>query len=92
MSIDTTLHEVIKDGGLVRIAPILGGHRERLVFSPPDVAMELDPDTASSIDPLNAGQLRAWLDGFTNRRHVTVGSDNNRTVDIEILNPKDDEV
>lgn len=92
MSIEAILCELVRDGRLVPIEPILGGHQERLVFAPPEVLRELDPDTAIFIDPSNAGELRAWVDGFTNGRSITVGSDRNRTVDIKILNPKYDEV
>lgn len=70
----------------------MGGHRVRLVFAPPDVARELDPTTCREIDRGNAGQLRAWIDGFTRGRRVTVGSDGNRHVDIKILNPRADKV
>lgn len=59
---------------------------------PPEVALEVDPETAESLAPENAGQLRAWIDGFTNGRIVTVGSDKNRTVDLKILNPQREEV
>lgn len=92
MSIHTILTECVNDGRLIEVRSILGGHRRRLVFAPPEVAMELDPITSRQIDRGNAGQLRAWIDGFTRGRRVTVGADGNRHVDIKILNPRSDEV
>jgi hypothetical protein len=92
MSIGTKLTELEADGRLVRVDPILGGHQRRLVFATPEVMDELDPGKARYLEPVNAGQLRAWVDNFTNGRKVTVGSDRNRRVDIKILNPQNDEV
>ena len=92
MSIEPILEQCISDGRLVEVQSLLGGHRERLVFAVPQVLKELDPDTASEIDASNAAQLRAWIDGFTRGRRLTVGSDSNRHVDMKILNPRDDEV
>lgn len=92
MSIGPTLSEIVSDGRLVRVPPLLGGTSTRVVLAAPDVMRELDPNTAQYVDPHNAGQLRAWLDGFTAGRRVTVGSDKNRQVDMKILNPRADEV
>lgn len=92
MSIQAILSQCVADGRLVEIPPMLGGHRRRLVYAMPEVAKELDPATAQQIDRGNAGQLRAWIDGFTHGRRVTVGNDKNRHVDIKILNPQADEV
>lgn len=92
MSIDSILSDCVADGRLVEVRSMLGGHRQRLVFAPPIVLRDLDPDTAQDVEAENAGQLRAWIDGFTKGRRVTVGSDKNRYVDIKILNPRADEV
>lgn len=92
MSIESILRECVCDGRLVEVQSLLGGHRRRLVFAPPNVLRELDPATACEIDRGNAGQLRAWIDGFTRGRTITVGSDRNRHVDLKILNPRADEV
>lgn len=92
MSIDLILEQCLADRRLMEVRSIIPGPRPRIVYAPPVVLKELDPDTAYSVDEENAGQLRAWIDGFTKGRRVTVGSDNNRQVDIKILNPVDDEV
>lgn len=92
MSIDSILRACVCDGRLVEVRPFLGGPRQRLVFAPCDVVRELDPDTCHQVGPENAAQLRAWIDGFTAGRKVTVGSDRNRLVDMKILNPQVEEV
>lgn len=92
MSIETILKELIEDGRLIEVRSILGGSRQRLVYAPPDVLDDLNPVTASDTDTENAAQLRAWLDGFTKGRPITVGSDKNPNVDIKILDPRSDEV
>ena len=92
MSIDAMLTVLVESGRLVEVRSMLGGHRQRIVYAPPDVLRELDPDTACYIEAENAGQLRAWIEGFTRGRRVTVGSNNNRNVDIKILNSPSDEV
>lgn len=92
MSIEIILAQLVADGHLIEVRSILRGHRRRLVYATPDVLKELDPDTAVEMEPTNAGELRAWIDGFTKGRRVTVGSDKNRFVDIKILNPRADEV
>lgn len=92
MSIEPILAQRILDGHLVEIQSLLPGHRQRLVYAPPEVAKQLDPFDEDMIESENAGQLRAWIDAFTQGGTVTVGSDKNRQVDIKILNPRADEV
>ncbi|MES2845606.1 MAG: hypothetical protein V4747_11305 [Pseudomonadota bacterium] len=92
MSMNITLAEIVQDGRLIPVTPLLGGHRKRVILATAEVLKELSPSTAQYVDPSNAGQLRAWVDGFTAGRRVTVGSDKNRLVDVKILNPQADEV
>lgn len=92
MSIDPIIVQCVLDGRLVEVQSLLPGHRQRLVYAVPSVWRQLDADTADAVDRENAGQLRGWIDGFTKGRTVTVGSDNNRHVDIKILNPRSDEI
>jgi hypothetical protein len=92
MSIESILAACVKDGRLVEVRSILDGHRQRLVFAPPNVLKELDPDTVQDIAAENAGQLRAWIDGFTKGRRITVGSGKSRHADMKVLDPRTEEV
>lgn len=92
MSMNGMLQELIRRQSLMEVQPLLGGSRVRRVLCPPGVLAELDPGTSRMIGAGNAGQLRAWLDGFIAGRRITVGSGGGRDVDLKILNPPADEV
>ena len=92
MSMHGMIDDLIRRQSLVEVQPILGGRRIRRVLCPPEVLAELDPDTSRVIDAANAGQLRAWIDGFIAGRRITVGSGGDRDVDLKILSPPPDEV
>jgi hypothetical protein len=83
MSILEVLEDHLANQRLVLIDPILpGAVRERFVYASPEILAQLEPDTA---DADGAGELRSWLDQFSNGKEIVVGSRRSRDADMKRL-------